>query len=111
MQVTAKAARTLQLDVLLVDSVRIPQATFEDLQRVPFRLDDEGLAPDGVGKDTSFPVIAGVNWKPTRNLSVAGYAGATFFHEVRLENSSGDTLAKRDVDPSPVIGFSVSYKF
>lgn len=76
-----------------------------------FRLDDEGLAPDGVGRDTSFPVIAGVDWKPTRNLRVAGYAGATFFHEVRLENSSGDTLAKRDVDPSPVFGFSISYRF
>lgn len=76
-----------------------------------FRLDDDGLAPGGVGKDTSFPVIAGVDWKPTPNVRVGGYVGATFFHEIELLNSSGDTLAKRDVDPSPVVGVSVSIRF
>lgn len=76
-----------------------------------FRLDDSGTAPGGVGRESSVPVILGLEWKPARGLSVSGYAGMTLLHEFEVLDQAGNSLIKRDADPAPVVGVSISVKF
>jgi hypothetical protein len=76
-----------------------------------FRLDDTGPAPGGVGRDRAFPIVVGVDWRPTRQVRLSAFAGAALFGELEILDSNGNRLAKRRVDPSPTIGVGLSVSF
>lgn len=78
-----------------------------------FRLDGQGVAPDGVGQDRVVPLYARFTYKPDWHADVKAslVAGATVFGELQLVNGQGNKIAEQDYDPSPFIGLSVSLDF
>lgn len=76
-----------------------------------FRLDDQGIAPNGVGENRFIPVFARVTRKlgPSSRLDL--YAGLSAAGRVSLENSKGGTLAEVDYDSAPILGLSFVHRF
>lgn len=76
-----------------------------------FRLDDEGVAPEGIGESES-----GVGWlRVTRafggGLSLDLWLGAVFAGEIILEDDDGNELRSEDYDPAPMAAVTVLYRF
>jgi hypothetical protein len=84
--------------------------TFLGLGR-EFRMASTGPVLGGVGRDTAFPLILGIEWRPLRPLSVSAYGGVSLLRAVTVLDGSGNTLGERDVTPSPVVGGKMSLGF
>lgn len=80
-------------------------------EKVRFRLDDSGPARDGIGQDTSFPLLASIEYSPSPTFSASVFAGAELGGELRLRDRSGDTLTKSDYDAAPLIGFILRARY
>lgn len=76
-----------------------------------FRLDDDGIAPDGVGETTAVPIYVGSTWKCTPALTVSAFAGVVVGGNLRLENDGGHKITDEDYDPAPIVGARVSFTF
>jgi hypothetical protein len=84
--------------------------TFLGLGR-EFRMASTGPVLHGVGRDSSYPVIVGIEWHPVRPLSLSAYGGVSLLRAVTVLDGSGNTLGERDVSPSPVVGGKMSLGF
>lgn len=69
-----------------------------------FRLDDEGVAPDGVGDIKLMPVWVSAGYKLTDYARAEIYTGTAFFGEMELEDRNGDRIEKDDFDPLIFVG-------
>ena len=76
-----------------------------------FRLDDEGEAPGGVGRDKSLPLVLTAAWEPNRTVRVALLAGLEFAGKLKLEDESGQTITEHKYDPAPVYGATFEFRF
>ena len=76
-----------------------------------FRLDDDGVAPDGVGEASSLPVWASITYKLHDLLTVEVYGGAALAGELKLEDRNGNEILDKDVDPVPTLGVTVTGSF
>ena len=77
-----------------------------------FRLDDQGIAPDGVGQDESTPPFsmrASLQINPS--LRVEAIAGAVFGGMLRLEDEDGNRIEEQDYDIAPFLGIFGSVTF
>ena len=63
-----------------------------------FRLDDEGIAVNGVGDMKVLPVWGSIYYNISSAVRLALYGGAGFLGELELEDSSGDRIQKEDFD-------------
>ena len=81
------------------------------VQNRRFRLDGSGLAPDGVGEETSIPVYAKLAYQINPNASVYLMGGVVAAGEVRLENSGGHKISEQDYDPAGMIGVCMEVQF
>lgn len=72
-----------------------------------FRLDNDGIAPDGVGSEKVVPVYARVTCSCLEHLHATVFLGMASFGELELENKSGDRISKKRYDPAPLIGLRV----
>ena len=73
-----------------------------------FRLASSSSVTNGVGRDSAYPVILGMEWRPVRQLAFAAYGGVSIFRAVTVLDGAGNTLNERDVKPSPVVGGRIS---
>ena len=83
-------------------------------ERIQFRLDDDGVAPGGVGEDENFPVVVSMQYDPNPNFSLAVFAGAKFDGKLTLENSSGQEIDRESydmVDTVPIFGLAARWRF
>lgn len=69
-----------------------------------FRLDDKGVAVNGVGDISVLPVWGTIYYDLNRMLSLAFYGGVGFFGNLELEDSNGDRILKEDFDPLLFLG-------
>ncbi len=76
-----------------------------------FRLDDEGEAPGGVGRDQSFPLVLNAAWEPNRSVRLAVFAGLEFAGKLKLEDESGQAIVEYKYDPAPVYGATFEFRF
>ena len=76
-----------------------------------FRLDDEGVAPNGVGEEVRLPIQARFSGKLGDYVDIDFYAGITLSTEVELADTNGLVLGTDDVDPSGILGVNVSLRF
>lgn len=76
-----------------------------------FRLDDVGVAPDGVGEVEGFSLVGRVRWKPTPTVDLSAFGGVRFQSTLRLEDQNGNELFDEDVDPQPIFGLSATIRF
>ncbi len=81
---------------------------YEDLE---FRLDDEGAAPGGIGRDQSFPIIVSGVLEPSPRTSFSLFTGLEFNGELKLKDSLGEVVAKSDYDPAVIIGATFALRF
>lgn len=69
-----------------------------------FRLDNDGIAPEGVGEISSLPLWVSTSYKIRKNILFELFSGAAFFGELELDDEDGDNIDKEDFDPSFFMG-------
>ncbi len=79
-------------------------------ERLRFRLDDRGVAPGGIGEDSSWAAVASAEWKPTRRLALVATLGASFGGRLAIETANGTGLFKKNYDPSVLAGFGIRFE-
>jgi len=81
---------------------------YEDIE---FRLDDEGPAAGGVGRDQSFPLVAIATLKPNKMLTLAVFTGLELAGSLRLKNAQDVTVEESDYDPAPLFGATFEFRY
>lgn len=69
-----------------------------------FRLDDAGVAPDGIGEDSSVRLFAQAQYQVSNSVVLSLVGGVSTGGELRLEDRNGDKLARSDIDTAPFFG-------
>ncbi len=80
-------------------------------ERLRFRLDENGIAPKGIGDDRSFPLFGGVVYSFSRQARASLVGGVKLGGELRLEDEKGRRITKEDYDPAGFVGFTFSLRF
>ncbi|SHJ39674.1 hypothetical protein SAMN05444000_10854 [Shimia gijangensis] len=80
-------------------------------EKTRFRLDNSGLAPGGIGEDTSLPVVFSFNYHPNPRMSFGAYIGAEFDGELTLEDTSGATVSTQSYGTAPIAGLIFRVRF
>lgn len=77
-------------------------------QQRRFRLDDSGIAPDGVGSDDSLPVRLRVGWEVTEHVGAHLLGGVALGGQIELEDRNGNSITDSDYDPAAYVGVGVT---
>ena len=76
-----------------------------------FRLDDDGVAPGGVGEEISLPLRARLSYRMGDHVVLDFYAGIVTESELELQSATGGGIGTADVDPAGLLGFTVRLDF
>jgi hypothetical protein len=76
-----------------------------------FRLDRNGPTPDGVGRDSSVPIIISVSFHPNQQLGVSAFAGLNTSDKLDLLNTGGGRVNRVNEDAAPLFGLNGSIRF
>ena len=76
-----------------------------------FRLDNEGIAPGGVGRDQSLPIVFTAAMQAGKQLSFSVFAGASLGGNLRLKDVTGETVEETDYDVAPIFGGTFEFRF
>jgi len=79
-------------------------------ETLEFRLDNKGVAAGGVGRDQSFPLVAGAVLKPNRKLKFSVFAGVSLLGKLEVKDLSGGRI-ETDYDPALLVGASAEVRF
>lgn len=74
-----------------------------------FRLDDDDVAPDGIGEENGFPVWFRASHQLDDNFRVDLYAGIMFNGEFDLDDDGGDAIVDVDYDDAFFLGVSAGW--
>lgn len=99
----------LELEFRPIENVAL--ALGAQYQQRRFRLDDEGIAPEGVGEEYAIPVYLRVTWFPCRNFTVSGFGGVLFGGGLALYDEDGHKVAEKNFDPAFVFGARIGVQF
>ena len=80
-------------------------------ESVRFRLDDTGLAPNGVGEDESIPVVISYQYEPNPGILFSAFVGAEFNGELTLDDASGNRISRQSYDTAPLAGLAIRLRF
>jgi hypothetical protein len=80
-------------------------------ESVEFRLDQEGVAAGGVGRNQSMPLVFTAELKPTDKLRLSVFTGLQFNGKLKLKDAMGDVLEESDYDPALLFGATFDYRF
>ena len=69
-----------------------------------FRLDSSGVAPNGVGEETSVPFWGRISLSVNESFRVEFYNAIALGGELKLDSSTGSPLARADYDPAFIVG-------
>ncbi len=81
---------------------------YEDIE---FRLDDEGPAAGGVGRDQSIPLVFVAMLEPGPKLNLSVFAGIELGGTLKLKDAMGDVIEESNYDPAPIFGASFEFRF
>ena len=76
-----------------------------------FRLDDDGIAPGGVGEDTAVPVFVLAEYRLSPGARLSVFGGAEIDGRLRLEDASGRKVDESDLSSAPFLGASFQVSF
>lgn len=76
-----------------------------------WRLDDEGVAPDGVAEDARVPIEFSAVWKPSKRFSLTGTIGVDAWAEYSLYDKNGDRIGDVQADPTVFAGIEAKLVF
>ena len=80
-------------------------------ERLRFRLDKDGPAPEGVGDDRSFPLFAGIRYSFTPLFQVSVVGGAEFGGELLMEDRNGNLVQKTGYETAGFLGGTINLRF
>jgi hypothetical protein len=81
---------------------------YEDLE---FRLDDEGSAPGGLGRDQSFPLVLSATLTPNKRINLSIFAGMELGGKLKLKNAMDIIVDESKYDPAPIFGSTFEFRF
>ena len=81
---------------------------YEDIE---FRLDDEGTAAGGVGRDQSIPLVFAARLEPGPKFNLAVFAGIELGGKLKLKDAMGDVIDESSYDPAPIFGATFEFRF
>ena len=73
-----------------------------------FRLPTDSSIQNGVGRDAALPLLAGIDWRPTRLLHVTFWGGVSVQRVIAVLDRDGGIVRERDVDPAALLGGTVA---
>jgi len=73
-----------------------------------FRLDDSGVAPNGIGEVDSTVGYARLTYRMGRDFKLDLYGGAAFNGKVRIADSNGNELGSDDFKTAPMMALSLT---
>jgi hypothetical protein len=73
-----------------------------------FRLDDSGVAPNGIGEVDSTVGYARLTYRMGRDLKLDLYGGAAFNGKMRIADSNGNELGSDDFNTAPMAALSLT---
>lgn len=76
-----------------------------------FRLDGDGVAPDGIGDIQGLPVWTRFSYSVAEWMRFDVFGGFLFAGRVELEDSNGDRIEKENLDPAPFLGGGIFVNF
>ncbi len=76
-----------------------------------FRLAQDGPIRNGIGEYINVPVYARVSYQNGPALKIEGYAGASVFTKIYVDDRRGSYLFYTNQNPAPLIGLSLSGSF
>lgn len=76
-----------------------------------FRLDNSGVAPNGIGELDQTVGYARLTWRMGRDLKLDLYGGAAFNGEMKIADRNGNELGSDDFETAPILGFSLTAMF
>lgn len=100
--VAASSGYGLEVDYLYIPELQFGLGARMQAQR--FRLDDAGVAPDGVGEDKTTLVYAQSTWQALEDLKLQIMAGLSSGGTVEVDDANGDELASEDYEAALTIG-------
>lgn len=80
-------------------------------EQIDFRLDDEGPAPGGIGRDEVFPFVVGAEWSPNPGTRLSFFVGGEFGGELELAGPTGEVIERVDYDTALIGGAAFSLRF
>ncbi|MDZ8119899.1 hypothetical protein [Pontiella agarivorans] len=75
-----------------------------------FRLNGDGLAPNGVGEDRNIPIIGSVGYFFYPGGFVSAIIGVNFDGKIELDDRSGANIYSREYDSAFVLGLVASFR-
>jgi hypothetical protein len=81
------------------------------IERLRFRLDDDGIGSGGVGDDRSFPLVGGATYRFGRKGQVSLVGGLKLGGELRLEDERGRRIAEIKYDSAVFLGLTFRVRF
>jgi len=76
-----------------------------------FRLDNNGVAPGGVGRDQSVPFVFSGVLSLNEKISFSIFGGIQFGGNLKLKDTNGDLIEETDYDPAAVFGATFQIQF
>jgi len=81
-------------------------------ERRLYRLDDDGLAPEGAFRDSSVPVGAGAVWRPLSPIEIRADVGLHVWRFLEfLDADDGDEIVDFEADPAAFLALEVVVRF
>ncbi len=76
-----------------------------------FRLDDDGVAPEGAGEEEGVAIRARATWSFSDNARISLIGGVLAAGELTLDDRDENRIAQEDYDPAAFVGVSFSADF
>ncbi|MDY6987687.1 MAG: TonB-dependent receptor [Thermodesulfobacteriota bacterium] len=80
-------------------------------ERLRFRLDNDGVACNGIGDDRSIPILGAVSYQFSPKIRASLLGGVELGGEVRLEDERGHRLSESEYDSAGFLGFFFNLLF
>ena len=80
-------------------------------ENVEFRLDDEGPAANGVGKDKAIPLVFSANLTPSKKIDLSVFAGVQFSGKIKLKDAMDEVVDETKYDPAMLFGATFEFRF
>lgn len=81
---------------------------YEDIE---FRLDNEGPAAGGVGRDQSIPIVFMATLEPSKKFSLSVFTGIELNGTLKLKDALGDVVEESSYDPAALFGATFEIRF
>jgi hypothetical protein len=80
-------------------------------EQLRFRLDDDVIAPDGVGEEQSVPLFLALSYELAERSSVGLLVGVNLYGSLSTFDERGRKLRSVDYDPAPFLGLAFMLTF